>query len=365
MNIEPGRVVRAGLSSHSRRVTINAAIFAVSLFVYSAPAAGALVITPTFDSSITSDANAAGIEGAINAAIESIVTQVSSPNNLAATIYFGEMATGLGESLSGFYIPSYYNYYNSLASVMTTPAQLTALNSLGSAPGANTGNPVNQGGVFITSAEARNIGRPDPGFVTPANFNNAAHTNFTGTGTYDTVIGLNTSLTFPPEANNGDYYALQSVAMHEIDEALGIGGAGSTLGGSNQSSYVGDLDLYRYSAPGTRSFDTTQTTSPYSYFSIDGGNTVLSYFNQTSGADYADWLSNPIPNGFNPQVQDAYGTPGTDLALGTNELTAFSAIGYELTAQNPVVSEPTSLILFSVGLVGMTVFGRCRRTRFF
>src|SRR5208282_328809 len=116
-------------------------------------------------------------------------------------------------------------------------------------------------------------------------------------------------------------YSLESVAMHEIDESLGIGGTGSFLGSG--FSGVGDLDLFRYSAPGVRSYVTTQTSSPLAYFSIDGGNTVLSYFNQTSGADYGDWLSNPIPNGFGPQVQDAFGEPGTNPALGANEIAAF------------------------------------------
>ena len=132
------------------------------------------------------------------------------------------------------------------------------------------------------------------------------------------MIGLNTSITFyPGQPNNGTNYGLQAVANHEIDEALGIGGTGSTLGGS-PTGPVGDLDIFRYSAPGVRSYSTVQTTSPYSYFSIDGGKTVLSYFNQTAGADYADWLSNPIPSGFSPQVQDAFGQPGTNPALGIN-----------------------------------------------
>ena len=49
----------------------------------------------------------------------------------------------------------------------------------------------------------------------------------------------------------------------------------STIGGTGFfATGVGDEDLYRYTAPGVRSFSTTQTTSPYSYFSINGGTTV-------------------------------------------------------------------------------------------
>ena len=153
-------------------------------------------------------------------------------------------------------------------------------------------------------------------------------------------------------------YGLQAVANHEIDEALGIGGDGSTLTGTGVfTAAVGDLDLYRYSAPGVRSYSNTNSTSPLAYFSIDGGNTVLSYFNQTTGADFGDWLSNPIPAGFSPQVQDAFGEPGTNPALGVNELAAFSAIGYETA-----VPEPATLGTLGAGVTCIAAFGWRKRS---
>jgi hypothetical protein len=134
--------------------------------------------------------------------------------------------------------------------------------------------------------------------------------------------------------------------LHELDEVLGIGGQGSQLSdtnaiyqtggqGPNPAEQVGPMDLYRYSAPGVRSFSLLNTTSPYAYFSIDGGNTVLSYFNQSEQLDYGDWLSDPIPAGYGPQVQDAIGTPGADPTLGVNELTALNVIGYTLAVPEP------------------------------
>ena len=295
--------------------------------------ADSITINATFDSSITSLVNAASVEGAINAGITELESAIASPNNITVNIDFQNMNSGLGQSETGIYTVSYYSYYNAFQAVATSANQLTALASLGTAPtGPGSGNPVNADTqVYITSAEGRNLGFNTPGAVTA------------GSGTYDTVIGLNTSITSPPNGLSG-YYGLEAVALHEMDESLGIGGPGSTLSGSGSlTGAIGDLDLYRYSAAGARSYSNTQTTSPYSYFSIDGGATVLSYFNQTSGADFADWLSNPIPAGYGAQVQNAFGETGTNPSLGVSELTALNAIGYDFPpASTP---EPSTLLL--------------------
>jgi PEP-CTERM motif len=327
--------------------------------------AGSITIDPTFDPSIQNDLGAGGIEAAINGAITAIEGDITSPNNITVKIYFTETNSGLGDSTTGDYSLTYAQYYNAFAAIATQPNQLTALASLGAAPGAGTPNPVNgTANVIVSSAEGRNLG-----FDTPAIVN-------VGGGTYDTEIQLNTSITDPPGLNNGSNYSLQAVANHEIDESLGVGGGASTIGGTGFfATGVGDLDLYRYTCSdanvattltcpagdASRSYSTLQTTSPYSYFSIDGGNTVLSFFNQSPGADYADWLSNPRPAGFSPQVQDAFGTPGSSPVLGVNEITAFNAIGYDIIgAPTP---EPSSLLLAGLALgLGYFFVRRSRAT---
>jgi hypothetical protein len=332
--------------------------------------AGSITINPTFDTSIATDPGAAGIESAIHGAINAIEGAITSPNNLTVSIYFTEMGGGLGESLTTEYLPNYFQYYNALAAIANQPNQVTALASLGTAPSsASSGNPVNNNtGVVITSAEGRNLGFGTAGGITP----NTDIDDAGGGGTFDAEIALNTSITFPPQPDNNSNYGLQAVANHEIDEVLGIGGTGSTLNGTGSlTGPVGDLDLYRYSASGVRSYSNTNTTVPLSYFSIDGGATVLSYFTQTTGADFADWFSNctsatlcqpdGLPDGFSPQLQDAFGEPGTNPALGPNEITAFNSIGYD-TLASPT-PEPSNLLLAGLALgLGYFFVRRSRAT---
>jgi PEP-CTERM motif len=328
----PGRHPRV-----PRRALMVASV-TLALLAAVAPARAQLTIVPTFDSTITSDSNAAAIEGAITSAIGVLEHDITTP--ITVKILFQSMSSGLGQSETSVYTTSYFNYYNALAAHATSAAQLTALASLGAPPSAGTPNPVNgNGDVAFTSADGRALGFNTPGAVN---------------GTFDSIIGVNTSITSPPQGLAGNF-GLQSVVLHEMDEALGIGGTGSEIG-PNLTGPVGDLDLFRYSAPGVRSYSNVQTTNPFAYFSIDGGATVLSYFNQTNGADYGDWLSNPIPAGFGPQVQDAFGFPSTDPALGPNELTALNVIGYSLAA----VPEPSSVVLMGLGVTALAA-SRLRR----
>ena len=111
------------------------------------PAQG-LTITPTFDSSITGDPNAATIIATINSVIALYEATFSDP--VTVTITFQETGSGLGASSSFFVSRTYSNFRSHLASDATTFDDSVALAHL---PG-GTVNPVNGDvDVNLTTAE--------------------------------------------------------------------------------------------------------------------------------------------------------------------------------------------------------------------
>ncbi len=316
---------------------------------------GQIMIIPTYDRSITNDPSAMMIENGIQAAINRVEAAISNPITVNITFQEGGGLGGSNTFIGSIpYGPAGTpgTYLNALTTKQTlSPNDVTAIASLPN----QANNPVNgNASVQLTTPLLRAIG-------------------FNAPEASDSTITLNTSImnlsrTGPQNPSN---YDLQAVAGHEIDEVLGIGGSGSAMqltstytGQASPTGPVGVLDLFRYSALGTRSF--TMDPNAMAYFSIDGGATNEVYFNQngwtgTSSADFSDWGNGGTGTGNQsgnspPQLQDAFGAPGAMVDLGSNERTALDVVGYNLSP----VPEPGSLALVGAA---MAAAGFARRRR--
>ncbi|MSP02201.1 MAG: PEP-CTERM sorting domain-containing protein [Acetobacteraceae bacterium] len=307
--------------------------------------AEALVILPSFDLTITGNANAPQIMADINQAA-SVYRMYTDP--VTVTIFFQGAHQGtnsfLGASGATQYGFSYASYTNALhtdAITYNNSIELTAFNHLAS------GNKATN--IFATSADARALGCSNClGTVSHIDFSNS--TVVFG-GSYDGAIGLNLDQPFSLTRTNGTIpggtYDIITTIEHEIDEILGIGGQGSLLPNFANGNQIGPMDLYRYSAAGTP----TLSTSGTAYFSIDGGATNIAGFNQTNGGDFGDWVTGT------GRVQDAFTFSGqvADISPTSPESIALQAVGYDLP-------EPGTLTLLAAGAVLMSGL-RSRRRR--
>ncbi len=288
----------------SRLATICRASAAVMVVVGSlgsrAEVSAGVTIIPTFDSSITSDPNAAAIEAAINESISLYSQYLLDP--ITVTIDYTK-GSGLGSNSTYYEAVRYTTYLTDLKNDATTNNDTIALAHLPS----STRDPV---------VNSRNIDAKLP------NLRALGISASPPTGQTDSTITLNTSLTFPGSPNSSQQYSLLSVIEHETDEVLGLG---SALPDSTTTIFP--EDLFRYSSNGTRSFTTSGTSK--AYFSLDGTTDLAQFDNQNDGGDFGDWQSNPLPSGVAPKVQDGFATPGAAPSLGI-ELIALDSIGYNV-----------------------------------
>jgi hypothetical protein len=285
-----------------------------------------LIIHATFDSSITSNPNAAAIEAMINQAISIYESLFSDPITIEILFRYAttwpdgtplSAGTGAG-SITGFYMIPWNTAVDALRADARTSNDNLAIASLPVSPlSAN---------VWASSANVRAVGANT---YTPLVF---ADGRVGPGGPYDGIVTLNSVAPWQfSRPLSAGLYDAQSFTEHEIDEVMGLG--------SWLDSDFRAQDLYSWSSPGVRNFFTPSGTR---YFSIDGGNTKIVDFNQDPGGDFGDWFSEACPQA-HPYVQNATGCAGqsSDVTATSPEGINLDVIGYDLVtlpAPPPVVN---------------------------
>ena len=277
-----------------------------------------LVITPTFDSSITSNPNSAAIQSVINKAIA--IHQSRFKDALTATILFRYSRTAPnGTLLSSGVSRSDFPIYSIAWSTFITALKADAKTANDTTANASLPASALSTNIVVTSANGKAVGL---GGLTPlgmcANGSVAIGCPYDGIVTLNSGISL--SFTRPPSSSS---YDAQRQVEHEMDEVFGLGSF-LNLGGTN----LRPQDLFSWSAAGVRN----RTLSGARYFSINSGTTNIVNFNQTSGFDFGDWLGGTTCPQTKPFVQNAFVCPGqfADVTASSPEGINLDVIGYDL-----------------------------------
>ena len=275
----------------------------------------ALTLNVTYDSSVTSLANAAQVEAAFGTAAQTIQNLFTNSSSVNITVYWGNAwpygGIDLGASDSLAYGPySYSQLTNALRATRTTLADSNSVASLPSTdPAASAGAE-----WYIPRPEVKALGLAGTIGTTA---NDTAN---------DGAVGFASDVTYSFDPSNravpGEYDFI-GVAEHEITEVMGR--TTWDLG----STFV-PYDLFRFTGSGVRSFDPNATGV---YFSVDNGVTVLKDFNPNNGGDIQDWTSSTPADSF-----DAFISSGVEGTLSSADLTGLDVIGYKLNYQPPHIT---------------------------
>ncbi len=324
-DLDVGNVTGRGVTGLSRGATYYYRVRAYdatgtsgySDVMTAATAAGAgLIINATFDSSITTKANAATIEAMISRAI-SIYESLFSDSITVAILFRYSTTLPNGSPIpSGSIARSSYVYYAIPWSTYINALRGDAKSSNDNLASASLPGTALSANIRPSSANGRAV-----------RLNTPPGLSASGTlgGSFDGIVTLNSAAPFqftrPISASN---YDAQRLTQHEIDEVLGLGSR-LNIGGSD----LRPQDLFSWSSPSIRNL----TSSGVRYFSINRGITNIVNFNQNSTGDFGDWLSTGCPQP-HPYVQNAFACAGqfSDIAATLPEGVDLDVIGYDLVS---------------------------------
>jgi hypothetical protein len=193
----------------------SAGVFAGALaLAMAASPVQALTIQPTFDSSITANANAAEIEGSINTAIATINGLYSNAITVPVDFTYTPAAAGDLLSTNQFYNAVSYSSYVALltADAVANPANAVLPTALANLSKGNNANGASQL-ALSTALNAMLTGTAAPSMASGQ----------------APVININSNQTFGFTQPVSGVFDLTGGLEHELDEVLGAGGAGSTL----------------------------------------------------------------------------------------------------------------------------------------
>jgi hypothetical protein len=323
----------------------RAALLVAAFGVIASTQAHALTIDATYDPSVPLAA-----QTAFNQVVSIYDSLYSNPVTVNINVTFGN--TGLGQSLTEFVDVSYADWRSAMLADAAANAANAYLNA--AVTTLPVANPLGNGLVQVRTADARALGLTNAQVVTgtvltvsPASDSTLTFTNAPNSFEYDrTPTGTGT-------------YDFQAVAVHELDEVLGVDSTLDSNSGPLPTDFAGE-DYFRYGCNAGDGRAITNDINAAVCFKYDGV-TKVKQFNQDKSGDFNDWALTSI-SGDQPAAQDAFGTPDSvpPIGAGTPEQIVLNTIGWDPVTSTSSVPEPASVVLVGSSLLGL---GALRRRR--